>query len=103
MKKIEIKQIEITGPGKEKDSVRNMNYADLCMINLNYMPQEGLLPTQMAERVNVINKFKDAEVGSIVELEDKEFETLKSCNEKTRWQMMHEDIIEFNTYISTLE
>lgn len=103
MKKIEIKSIAITGPGKEIDSVRNMNYADLCMINLNYMPQEGLLPTQMAERVNIINKFKDAEVDSVVELDEKEFETLKSCNEKTRWQMMHEDIIEFNNYISTFE
>lgn len=102
MKKIEIKEIAITGPGKEKNSIRNMTYADLCMINLNYMPQEGLLPTQMAERVNIINKFKDAEVDSVIELEDKEFETLKSCNEKTRWQMMHEDIIEFNKYIIEL-
>jgi hypothetical protein len=102
MKKIEIKKIEITGPGEEVNSVRNLNYADLCMINLNHMPQEGLLPTEMTERVNIINKFKDAKIDSVVELEDKEFETLKSCNEKTRWQMLHKDIIEFNKYISEI-
>jgi len=102
MKKIQIKEVAITGPGKEKNSVRNMNYADLCMINLNYMPQEGLLPTKMAERIDIINKFKDAEVDSVVELDEKEFETLKSCNENTRWQMIHNDIREFNTYISEI-
>lgn len=108
MKKIEnietelTKVIDITEENPQ-GKVVNLTYADLCLVNLNYMPQDGLLPTQMAERVGIINKCKDVKPHDYIELEDSEFNILLDCNQKTRWQAIHDDIVEFNKYILELK
>jgi len=92
----------LTGSSKEVNSIVNLNYSDLVLINLNDVGEKGLLPIEMEERIELIKLFKDKQEGDKIELNQSQVDLLLDCNQKTRWTSLHEDIDSFNKYVKTL-
>lgn len=97
MKKFENKKTEL------ENGVNRLGYADLAITCLNQIPQGGLGPLEMAERIKLINPLQELELDQILEIEDANFETLKKCVESTKWNAVHKDIVAFSQYIENLK
>jgi len=97
MKIFENKKIEI------KDGDKELGYANLALTCLNNLPNGGISPVEMAERIIVIDQLKDLKIDSSIELEDAHFKTLKTCADKTKWSAIHKDIIAFDEYLKEIQ
>jgi len=98
MKTLENKEINIVFEEGKK-----VGFFDLAVICLNQVGEQGLPPLQMSERIDLIKKVQSVKVGGKLKLDEKELETLKDCSEKTRWRMIHEDIVKFNKYLEDIK
>lgn len=75
-----------------------VSYFDLCKMSLDIQPEGGFDVTTMRQRIMVADKL----VSDEAELEDSEYETLKSCIENMKWTMAHKDIVGFVDYVLSL-
>jgi len=88
---------------KFTEGEKKLGYADLALTCLNTIPQGGLSPLEMADRLKVINPLRDMEIGKTHKLEEAHHETLKSCVNITKWKMVHEDIVAFTDYVNNMK
>jgi hypothetical protein len=82
------------------------SFSDLAILCLNSKPEKGGYSIiEMAERLSIIDKLKECKEKETVELEAKEVlklqEVVKFMSDK--WQIMHKDIVEFDSYIMNLK
>lgn len=77
---------------------------DLCKTAINNVPQGGILPDAMFKRLQVLNKLQgNEEPGSNIRFEDSEFETLKSCVNELRFNMVDANLYHFVQQINDLK
>ncbi len=75
-------------------------YSDLIMLCVKNPPQGGYDMTEMRKRIKVLDVIEKG--GETLEFEDADFECVKNCVKNMRWGFAHQEIINFNDYISEL-
>jgi hypothetical protein len=98
MKKLENKKIELKF---EED--KEMGFADLAKVCVNQIPEGGVPPVEMGKRIAIIAKLDNAKIGDKIELEDAQFDMLKSLADNTGWRLIHKDIVAFNEHLEKLK
>jgi hypothetical protein len=79
-----------------------LGYSNLAIIGLNTPPQGGWTPDEMRQRIKVIAKLDDKDIGAKIKLEDAEFDLVVKCA-NIKWQFMHKDVVAFDDYLSELK
>ncbi len=98
MGKFENKEI-----GLKFEEDKQCGFADLVIICLNQIPEGGILPLEMSDRIDTIKQMKALKVGKTIELNEKQLTMIKNCSNTTRWMLIHEDIDAFNKYLLGLK
>lgn len=97
MKTFENKQTSLNTGNSQK-----ARYADLALIVLDQPPERGFTPQLMDSRTRAVHAIRDQADKETVELDDREFDTLKEAVATGRWNIRHDDINEFNHYFEGL-
>lgn len=79
-----------------------LNFARMAELSINQVQTTGLTFSEMAERLEMVKKFKGAKDGAIIELEDSEAVILAECVKVMRWTVLSADILAFGKYVETL-
>lgn len=66
-------------------------YKELIRSCLNNVPQGGLDPEAMRERIKVLEVLESA--CEVLEIEDAVAETLKKCVESMKWAVVNKDVL----------
>lgn len=93
MKTINDKEVQI---GKDK-----INYKELLKICVNTPPQGGYTPEDMKNRVKILSVI-DSSNGEM-KFEDAEYNTLKECVNKSRWNVLAPELVEFIEYVGNVK
>lgn len=100
MKQFKNKPIEMFDGNS--DSKEQLGFIDLAIKGLNNIPQEGLTPSEMRDRLKIIDKIDSVKIDEEVELEDAEFRKIYDTYKGIKWLMMHKDIVAFDDYLEEL-
>jgi hypothetical protein len=95
--------------GKEKVDLGPQNDIDLEYNTLNYIkavinnrPADGFTVEEMRRRFRVIGAVEKLKEGATkLELEDQDFETIKTCVNQFKWGVMAKSIMEFVDQINS--
>ena len=92
MKTIENKKTNVPGSVEK--------YSDLIMHCVKNPPKGGYDISEMRRRIRVMDVTEKG--GEILEFEDADFDCVKKCVKNMRWGFVHQEIINFDEYISGL-
>ena len=84
------------------DGEGKMDYAKLVLVMMNQRVDRGYSFLEMAERLDLRNKFKDAPIGKLVEITDAEYAIIMGYAETFRWSVLNDDIVKFGDYLGEL-
>ena len=98
MKKITNKETKIFL--NEKGVEKALKYSDLISYVINYSP-EGKDISEIRFIFKILDKIEKP--TKEIELEDAEFDFLIKKLDITRWQIAHNDILDFNDYLKILQ
>ena len=102
MKVIELKEQKINvSLGRDKEVEQDFSYADLLLVALNDIPQGGLLPTEMGDRIKIIDKVKSNKKK--IELEDSELDLLYDLIKVQKFAMVHKALVEYREYFDKVK
>ena len=87
-----------TGVGGQKQ----FTYEVLLLGCLKHAPKEGFTVTEMSTRMNIVNKIQNKDLKSL-ELEDAEFNKLKTCFNEMKWAVMETNIMLLDEAIKEAE
>ena len=79
-----------------------LTYVDLIRICVN-TKVDGFSTDEMRKRIRILDKLDIPSPDGNINFEDADFETLKLCIKKMRWDVIHKDIIAFEDYINNLK
>jgi len=77
-------------------------YADLALTVLDQPPERGFTPQLMDSRTRAVHAIRDQIDNETIELDDREFDTLREAVAGGRWMTRHDDINDFNRYFENL-
>ena len=85
----------------KKDEESNMTYSDLAIAVTNQESPKGFSVTDMKKRFRIIEALESSKKD--IELEDEDFNNLKTLVNDMKWGMPHKDIVAFTDDINELE
>ncbi len=85
----------------KKNEKEKLSYFDLMKVCAEQAPKEGLKIQQINKRIRIINALEKEKEGK-VEMEDADFDELKSLVVNFTWGIVHKDIVNFYNYIQNL-
>jgi Cu/Ag efflux protein CusF len=100
MKQFVNKATEITSVDEQGNKI-TLDYAELAKLTLNITPKEGWSMKTMRSRFKIEDKFKDAEIDAVIELDDADVEKLKEVAD-IPWQFKHRDILGYIDHLEEL-
>lgn len=95
MKQLELKEDFVTNNGE------SIGTSDLIRMALNNVPQGGLTPMDMRQRIRILDLLE--ETKGTLELEDADAVVLCDCVGQMRWAVLDRGILEFCDAIDALE
>ena len=96
MKQIENKITEIS---QNENALR---YADLLKIIVNFPEEKGFSAADLRMRIKIVDILETEKEADVLNLEDAQFEYVKSLVKVFRWAMLHKDIVSFIDYIESV-
>lgn len=92
---------ETTIIDESKDPKVTYNYGELLKLGINNPPQGGFSISEMKVRLKIWGILDTAGTKNI-ELEDADFNILKSRFDEFKWAQAHEDIVALSDHLDSL-
>tara|TARA_Y100001951_G_C11175631_1_gene202910 strand:- start:248 stop:577 length:330 start_codon:yes stop_codon:yes gene_type:complete len=97
---VELKTFEINLDGMDKPA--SIQYGDLLTGALNSIPEGGLAPVDMRERIKIIDKIESSKNGSIKLTED-EFNTVYDMAKDQKYAIVNQGFVDYVDYLDALK
>lgn len=75
------------------------NYATMAAMMLRSVPEKGFTLAQMELRLNMLDKFENAKVGDILEMEDAEIAVLVELEPRISFNILSREFVDFGKYL----